>query len=830
MIKPDSFYKPYSKILITIVLISGFILTAIGLFNLSWPQAIPLSDTGAQFRFFGFLAVAAIIVSLIVRMLHLNASLAAMAVAVFLAIGAGALWPLLVTLWFAGASSILGYWLLGKLKINGAAWLNCFLIGAGVYGTAVGLLAHFPVNYPGVYGVALALPLMLGWRVVVTESKSFLARANKSNPVGFGLNVLDVAIAVVALVYFVVALMPEVGFDSLAMHLFIPGHLSLRHQWGFDAGTYVWAVMPMLGDWIFSIGYMLADEPAARLINVGFIFVLGRLVRDIVMWADGSAVGARWAVLIFLSMPLAFTEGSSLYIESVWASFVIAGSLAILSSCSTSGKPRFELPVAGFLLGCALAAKAVTFTVLPGLLLLLVWRYKTWYKATGLPYLVIGLSLFLAIGIIPYATAWRLAGNPVFPLYNKIFQSPYYITSENFYNPLYTLGITWDVIYRITFESGKYLEASAGASGFQWLLLFIPAVITLIAFKRLRAIAVLLIGIFSFAMVFNSQSYLRYAFPSLIILIAATGVALGSALSARSFVRYLWGGAAVITVALNLLFFNAGGFYRDFALESIPDKSSRERYLQARLPIKSAVKLVNQLNVEQTPVAVFAEPLAAGISADALYPCWYNFVFQREVISIHAEQDVADILLKRGVNYVILDANWNGVNCCPGEDGLKKQALIEKATEKIAEYGTFSVRKIKINSDFKTELLTNPDFASINGWVLAANTKYDANTGIILAGVDSSSTQRVAVTAGRRYLNTVSARCAKEPTLGRIQINWFDTKGQFVSTDIKTFECTPTWSEHAMEVAAPPNTINAEVYVTGHSLIPLEFKSNSLRQ
>lgn len=830
MIKPDSFYRPYSTILIAIALISGFILTAIGLFNLPWPQSIPLSGTGAQFRFFGFLVVAAIIVSLVVRMLHLNASLAAAVVAVFLTIGAGALWPLLVTIWFAGASSTLGCWLLGKLKIDGATWLNCFLVGVGVYGTAAGLLAHFPVNYPGVYGAALALPLVLGWRMVVAESKSFLACVNKNNPVGFGLNALDVAIAVVALVYFVVALMPEVGFDSLAMHLFIPGHLSLRHQWGFDASTYVWAVMPMLGDWIFSIGYMLADEPAARLINVGFIFVLGRLVRDIVMWAGGSAVGARWAVLIFLSTPLAFTEGSSLYIESVWASFVIGGVLAILSSCSTSGKPKLELPIAGILLGCALAAKAVTFTALPGLLLLLAWRYKTWYKAAGLPRLVLGLSLFLAIGVIPYATAWWLAGNPVFPLYNKIFQSPYYITSENFYNPLYTLGITWDVIYSMTFESGKYLEASAGASGFQWLLLFIPAVITLITFKRLRAIAVLLIGILSFVMVFNSQSYLRYAFPSLIILIAAAGVALGSALSARSPSRHLWSVAAVITVALNLLFLNAGGFYRDFALESLPDQSSREKYLQARLPIKSAVKLVNQLNVEQTPVAVFADPLAAGLSGDALYPNWYNFVFQGEVISVLTEQDIVDILLKRGVNYVILDANWNGVNCCPGEDGVKKQALIEKVTEKIAEYGPLSIRRIKVNHDFKAELLTNPDFTSINGWVLAANAKYDANTGVILASVDSPSTQRVAVTAGRRYLNTVSARCAKEPTLGRIQINWFDTKGQFVNTDIKTFECTPTWSEHAMEVAAPPNTVNAEVYVTGHSSIPLEFKSNSLRQ
>jgi hypothetical protein len=828
MIKLDGFYRPRLKILITIALILGFMLTLMGLFNSSWPPSIPWSGTDALVRFFGFLVVAAIFVSLLAKRLHGNTSLTVVIIAALLAMVAGAIWPFLVTLWFTGASSILGHWLLGKLKITGVSWLNCFLVGAGIYGTTVGLLAHFPVNYPGVYGAAIALPLVLGWRVVVEESRGFLARVNKNNIAEFGVKKLDVAIAAVALVYFVVALMPEVGYDSLAMHLFIPAHLALRHQWGFDAGTYVWAVIPMLGDWIFSIGYMLAGETAARLINVGFIFILGRLVRDMVLWAGGSAVGTRWAVLIFLSTPLTFTEGSSLYIESVWASFVVAGMLALLSSCSTSGKPRFELPVAGLLLGCALAAKVGTFTILPVLLLLMVWRYKSWNKTVNLPSLVLGLCLFLAIGIIPYATAWRLTGNPVFPFFNKIFQSPYYSTAENFNNLLYNAGITWDVLYRVTFESGKYLEASAGASGFQWLLLFIPTLIALIVFRQLRVVALLLVGTFAIIATFHSQSYLRYVFPSSVILVAAIGVTLSTALSTRTFVRNWWYAAVVITVALNLLFFNAGnGFYRDFALKSILDQSSRDRYLLTRLPIRNAVELVSRLNVERTPVAVFADPLTAGLSGDALYPNWYNHVLQGEVAAIKTEQDVANILLKRVVDFVILDSNWNGVG---GVRGQETRALIEKVTAKLADYGSISVRKVKTDYRFKTELLSNPDFTSISGWILAPEAKYDADTGVISASVTSSATQAVAVSPGRHYSNAVVARCAKEAALGRVQINWLDAKGQFVSTDIKTFKCSPAWAEHAMEVVAPINAVIALVYVTGHSSIPLEFKGNSLRQ
>jgi hypothetical protein len=57
-----------------------------------------------------------------------------------------------------------------------------------------------------------------------------------------------------------------------------------------------------------------------------------------------------------------------------------------------------------------------------------------------------------------------------------------------------------------------------------------------------------------------------------------------------------------------------------------------------------------------------------------------------------------------------------------------------------------------------------------------------------------------------------------------------DAKGQYVNTDIKTFECTYEWAEHTMDVLAPQNATIAIVYVAGHTVKPLEYKGNSLRQ
>lgn len=817
--------------LVLFSLLAGAVLTIWGLAHLQWPQALPWFDAEALIRYVGFLFICALLVFIGSWWSRKSALLVGAAVAVGVALLAGALWPLLVTLWFAIASTLLGMFILTVLRIRfeGDSGLTSLLVGAGVYGTTVGLFAHFPVNYPGVYGAGLALPLMLGWRVIVEESRYIWTRPTSKSLTEFKINWLDVTIAVVALVHFVVALMPEIGGDALAMHLFVQSHLVQRHQWGFDASTYVWAVMPMLGDWIFSIGYMLAGETAARLINVGFIFILGCLVRELVLWAGGTVIGARWAALIFLSTPLTFTEAGSLFVESVWASFVVAGTLVVLRLSTVSDNTKFELPIAGLLLGYALAAKAVTLTILPVLLLLLMWRYRSWYKTANLPFLALGLCLFLVIGLIPYVTAWRLTGNPVFPFYNYIFQSPYYSNGKDpFGAAVFNQGLKWDVLYQATFRSEKYLEAKAGAPGFQWLLLFLPASISLFTGGHRRAIALFVVGVMSIAIAFHSTSYLRYVFPAWVILIAVIGVVLDKVFSKYVIVKKLGYIVAAAAVGLNLLFLNAGGGYGDFSLTPIVDESNREHYLSGHLPIRSAVELVNRLNTGRTPVAVFGNASTAGISSDALYPSWYNFMFQSEITSIHAEQDLANILLKRDVNFIILDSNWNGLNCCSG--GAEKQVLIEKVSEKIAEYGSLSVRKVKTDYHFKTELLSNPDFMSLKGWILAPEAKYDADAKVISANVVSSATQAVAVSSGRRYLNVVVARCAKEPTFGRIQINWLDIKGQFVSTDIKTFECSPTWTEYTMEVTAPQNSTDAVVYVSGQSTISLEFKSNSLRQ
>lgn len=818
--------KNLTVALVLFSFLAGTLLTILGLAHLSWPQALPWAGGDALFRFLAFLIICTGIVVAGAYKSKKSPLLVGAIIAVGLALLAGALWPLLVVLWFAVASALLGGFILAQLRIKNEEdnWLTNFLVGAGIYGTAVGLLAHFPLNYQGVYGLVLALPVLLGWRVAVSQGRSFLALFLNRDVAGFKVSSLDVAIAAVALVYFIVALMPELGFDALWMHLFVPAHMSIRHQWGFDAGTYVWAVIPMLGDWTFSIGYILEGETTSRMINVGFIFILACLVRDLVMWAGGNKVGARWAVLIFLSSPLTFTEGSTLFIESIWSAFFVAGMLAVLRFASSERGAEYNLLLAGLLMGFAASSKAITLTLMPIPLVLLAWEYRTWLNLVGLRRLFAGFALFLAIGMIPYVTAWWMTGNPVFPFFNGLFKSPYFPAVNFDSASIFGKGVPWDVLYRATFESGKFLEAVAGASGFQWLLLFVPAILMFAANRQSRGGALIFVGSSTVFLVFHSVSYLRYVFPAWAILAAAMGLAVNNKCMESAYIKYAWGVMAVATVILNVLFLNAGSFYHNFPLNSIRDQSSREQYLSQRLPIRNAVELVNSLNATGTPVAVFSAPLTAGLSADALYANWTNTSFEREIDQVRSEQDVATILLRRSVEYVILDSNgWK-------KGDVTKVKLINKVTEQVAAYGSISVRKINQSYVYKKELLTNPDFSSLNGWSLSQGAVYDSEANTILASVSEPAFQLVVISPKGRYLAAVVARCAKKPTLGRIQINWLNADYKFISADIKTFECASTWTEHTMEVTAPTGAVNAASYLSGHSVVPLEFQRASLRQ
>jgi hypothetical protein len=743
------------------------------------------------------------------------------AVVGLIAAACGAIWPLLATLWFGLAATLLGRFLLHKLGTATDSWEINLLIGAGFYGTAVGLLAHLPASYPGIYGAALILPIVLGRRTVQSwfgTVTHWLFRAQQ--PYAVANWWLDVTIAGIALMHFSVALMPEIGHDALAMHLFVPSHLAQRHQWGFDVGTYVWAVMPMLGDWIFSIVYMLAGETAARFTNVGFIFLLAYLVRELVLWAGGNAVGARWAVLLFLVTPLTFTESNSLFIESIWAAFVIAGSLSAFRLIQTNDAQKTHIISAGILFGFAVAAKAITFTILPVLLLLLILRYRSWLQWHLTGPIAMALTLCIAVGSIAYITAWWITGNPVFPFFNRIFQSPFFPPTDFDSAEIFGRGLHWNILYDMTFHTHKFLESRPGGSGFQWLILLVPALLTLLFLRRWRGAMLFAVAGLSVALTFQSVTYLRYVFPAFVWATAGIGAALSLAQSASSAVRRNAFIVASAVIFLNFVYFKSATYYGNLSWKALISPNHRDDYIEVNAPLRSAVKLVNQLNTAATPVAFFSQPLGAGLEADSLYPNWYNHQFEALIMDAGTPQAIAEALLLKGVDYVVMDMNWGTAD---------KRTIVEAATAKISNLNSISVRRVKDEFRYQTELITSSDFSAPTAWSLTTETRIAAGGGVKVS-VAAPASQVVAVVAGRRYLYSAVLACAGQPGQGRLQVNWLGAESKFIGTDIQVYDCTESGALYSMEVVAPAGATTGIVYATGHTDVPVIFRRVSLKQ
>lgn len=805
-----------------------------GLWGMSWPGALPWQGREALLRFLTYLALVAGMVIVFASVTRRSALVVGAALGVGLTVLAGVTWPLIVAAWFYFASSVLGRVVLRTLgaELAEPSDSSSFLVGAGVYGFMVGVLAHFPVNFPGVYGLGLLLPLVLDRQSAKELALSVWGWALRKDDSGATGRAIEFGLVAITLVYLVMALLPEVGFDSLAMHLFIPSQLFYRNQWGFDASTYVWAVMPLMADWLYSIGYMLGGETAARLINLTFVFVLASLARELAVWAGGAANTGRLAALLVISTPLTLTQGSTLHVEGVWAAFLCSSTLAILKLTTAEQGRGHYLAVAGLTLGCALATKAITLLMLPLLGVILIFRWRSWVRPEVFWAVVAGVSLVVVIGAFPYVDALRLTGNPVFPFFNQIFQSPFF-PPENFRDMRWIVGLTWDALPAITFHSDRYQEAMPGAPGFQWVVFFLPTLLLLLGGKAYRGLVLMLVGSLFVVLVFRSTSYLRYIFPVVALLSAAIAVAIeratsdGGAISRAPFL-----GGLLLVLFLNVLFLSSAARYGDFPLRPIFDVNARDEYIAARVPVRAAVDLVNRLNPEKRPVAFLADPFGAGLKGDALYANWYNRSFLDGVSRLQSDADALNFLVDRTVDYLILDKAWGRGNLGQGRRGEfeAQREHLENVTTEVAVMGSISVRKLRTDLRFREELLKNSDFSSKDGWAFATGAFFDSSAHLVLVSEPSPVTQQVSVKGGRHYRNKVVARCAEKPAQGRLQINWHDANGRFIKADGVQFDCAREWTEHEMTVVAPSTAAVAVVYTAGHAGERVAYKRNSLLQ
>jgi hypothetical protein len=721
------------------------------------------------------------------------------------------------------------------LRSSAVTHSDALLAGLVVLGSVLSLLVHLPINSPGMWSVLLLTPMILGrqnLRELLSDGVAKLAKnrssAEQNLPThacspggllssstkklaGWHAHIVMSAVFAACMLHVMVALMPEVGHDALATHLMVPAHIARHHSWHFDAGTYAWAVMPMLVDWLYAVGYLFGAETGARLVNTGSLFLLANVVYRVSLWAGAGKTATGWGVLIFLLTPLTFLEGSSLFIEGSWTAFVLGGTLSLCRLVTNCDSKVTDLRLSAVLLGGAMAAKAVSFTVLPVLGLVALTLAPRWFTKSLTQTVARSIGLCLTLGCIPYLNAYLITGNPVFPFFNAVFRSPLFPV-ENFKPPeIFERGLHWDTLYRITFDSNRYLEATAGASGFQWLLLVVPGILIVTLLWARRSMLLIILGTAWLALVFGQTAYLRYAFPAFGLACAVVAVGIHHA---KQYGHLAGSGIVVLaalTATLNLLHFNSGTNYGRIVPMVIMNPEERDTYIAKVVPMRSIISIVNTLNQKGSPVAFFSTPLIAGLHAKALLANWYNPRFQSASLAVSDSKSLIKLLAHEGVDYFVVDDNFlNG----------QLAAIVKDVSEEIARVGQISVRKIKAQFRYPDELLPSTDLTS--GWHLEPGATRVTQGGVRVS-VQSPAYTVVSIRPGARYRYTTQARCDESKAEGRLQVNWLNASSQLVRADIEVFTCTEVNTARSMDLTAPPDAKQAVVYASAHSLAPIIF-------
>ncbi|MBI3209055.1 MAG: glycosyltransferase family 39 protein [Candidatus Solibacter usitatus] len=316
--------------------------------------------------------------------------------------GVGGVGAVAAVLLFLAASLALGTFLLDA--DHPALALTA---GFSVFVSLLNLTAPLRIHTPVTWLLILLIPILVcrrGLREAIDNAMRGLAEVTAVRGVGYWGMVL---LAFPLLVHLLIALKPEVSADGLAMHLTVPAYISHHHYWTYDFKNFIWAVMPLNGDFAFTIAYMLGGEFAARLLNFAAVMIIASLVySESRRWVPPAA--AAVATALFAATPLVHGVTGSLLVENIWTLLVMAAVVATVKY-RESGNQRLLIAI-GVFAGAAIAAKfGASVFLLPALPFLAVAARAKRARASSV---FASLALLAICAAPPFVHAQLRTGNP----------------------------------------------------------------------------------------------------------------------------------------------------------------------------------------------------------------------------------------------------------------------------------------------------------------------------------------------------------------------------------------------------------------------------------
>jgi len=390
--------------------------------------------------------------------------------------------------------------------------------------------------------------------------------------------------------------LPALQMDDLTYHLGLPTQLMQHARYAPAAEYQVWSFAPWAGDVLHGIASVLSRREAHGAVNALWLILAAGAAWSIASSLHASA-SERWASLaLFASLPPLVWIAAGMQTEL--AATAVTLTLVAVIVADSPGR----LWAGAVLFAGLFALKPVHGMAALPLLLYAGWKHwPLWQWRRQAP----AALLFAALALSSYTQSWLATGNPVLPIFNSVFQSPYF-PSEQFSDPRWHAGFTPALPWRITFDTARYVEGWDGGFGFVlialsglWLLqLLRPG-------KRMLMLAVTA----TVLLPLMPMQYARYAFPGIALLTVLLPIGAEAALGRRVL---LW--LVVGVCALNLAYqANASWLHHSAALKRtirspFDDTATLQAYLPERL-------LLRRLPEGDTGLVLAADP-ARGFIAE----------------------------------------------------------------------------------------------------------------------------------------------------------------------------------------------------------------------
>jgi len=565
------------------------------------------------------------------------------------------LW-LLALAYFAGFAACLAVVLVGLAAMGAGSLLVptevpargalCILVGIALLCGVDGWLLPYPIHRRAVYAIVLLAIVVLRWRASLSMLREMPARWSAAIAAAPGMAVLAL-LAVGALSTF--AWLPTLNFDELAYHLNLPSQLVGLGYFQMNAGSNVWALSPWAGDVLQAIAWMVAAVPAR-----GAVDALWAGISLVLVWKLceelGLRPGLRWlAVALYAAIPTIAYTLSAMQTEGPTAAVIAALALLIQRARAPRGR---ELVLAAVLFALLLALKISNLMFAGPLGLWLLWSWRGRLPWRALPFAVL-VALVLAGS--SYLFAWKLTGNPALPVFNGVFHSPYF-APINYHDGRWDKGFHWDIIWRLVFHSGDYME---GGDAAPTLVLIALAGSFLVALARPVSRPLALVAISALLLPLYEIQYSRYAIPSLVLLIPAMLSGLPPSVPGRAPGRWVLAGLCTL-VALSLAFINGVSWQAKAGAVQLRAIGGRSAAIQRFAPEREMVRIVNDRYGTTARVLVLKQnvAVAAEFAGKAFALSWYDPQLLRWSEKANADstgQAWTRVFERTGVNFVLTE-------------------------------------------------------------------------------------------------------------------------------------------------------------------------------